>query len=74
MTSLTLVSAPWWKALSIKQNKESFEESAQQFWPLVPSKYHQRLLDSVTSGGPWYVADIPKFTARSLKKVALEPH
>lgn len=24
--------------------KKSFEESAQRFWPLVPSKYHQRLL------------------------------
>lgn len=54
--------------------KKSFEESAQQFWPLVPSKYHQRLLDSVASGGPWYVAEIPKFTAWSLKKVTLEPH
>lgn len=73
VTSLTLIPAPWWKVLSIKQNKESFEESAQRFWPLVTSKYHQRLLDSVTSGGPWYVANIPKFTAWSLKKVTLDP-
>lgn len=68
VTFLTLAPVPWWRVLSIKQNKGFF-------WRVSGSwflQHHLSLPDSEASGGHWYVTDISKFTALPVKEVAVE--